>query len=156
MSILSPTLGHDVQGRSTHLLELDSWDDWPNDLTLTSDHFCLLLAANGQDVYANVISGLASSAINAGCAYLCAWGPECEFVHDVFDEAYLGDDGAPVRPTLMTSWHADQPLEEAIEFLSRVAIPNEQFRPSCCDVVVAVVANPEWSTLARRSLLASP
>jgi hypothetical protein len=149
-------LGHDVHGRRTHLVDLGSWGDWPRDLPLTSQYFCLLLAANGQDIYANVISTLASSAIRAGCAYLCAWGPECEFVHDVFDETYLGDGGAPARPTLMTSWHADQPLEEAIEFLCRDAVPQEEFRTSCRDVVVAVIANPEWSAVAHKILLASP
>lgn len=86
---------------------------------------------------------------------MCAWGPECEFVHDVFDETYLGDGSQPLRPTLMTTWHADQPLEEALDFIGRDAVPTEPFQATCRDVIVAVIANPEWSSLARRYLEAS-
>src|SRR5437016_4705060 len=100
-------LGHDIHGRSTHLLELDSWRDWPADLKLPSTHFCLLIAADGLDTHADTISALAASAIRAGCAYVCAWGPACEFVHDVFDETYLGpDDLPPGQPVLMSTWHS--------------------------------------------------
>jgi hypothetical protein len=145
-------LGHDGNGRSTHLLELDSWLDWPTDLSLPSQHFCLLLAADARAVHAETISALASSSISDGCAYLAAWGPECEFVHDIFDETYLGGGLSPGRPVLMTTCHADAPLEEAIEFLRRDTLPEEAFQSSCNAVVAAVIANPEWSTIVRTAL----
>ena len=155
MPELTAHVGRDLLGRRTHLVHLDSWSDWPPELPLANEHFCLLLAADGRDVHAEVISLLVTKALAAGCVYFCAWGPECEFVHDVFDETYLGDGSQPQQPTVMTTWHAERPLGEALDFISRDAIPAKPLQATCCDVVVAVLANPEWSALARRVLALS-
>ena len=152
-----PSLGHDIHGRTTHLLALDSWHDWPSDLSLPSTHFCLLVAADAFDIRVDAISSFAASSIDAGCAYLCAWGPGCKFVHDAFDQTAIGLGLVPPdKPVLITSWHPEVPIEEALEFLCVMTAPDEPFEASCHAVVAAVIGNPLWADAAKRFLAAEP
>ena len=59
-----------------------------------------------------------------GCLYVVAWGVECEDWHDTVDWAHLesfdyGD--IPDDRFVMTTWHTDEPLEEALWFAGHCA-----------------------------------
>jgi hypothetical protein len=118
-------IGEDWQGRDLFLLELQSWEDWPRDLELPSEHFCLLVAGNGRGVDPAAIAAFASGALAAGCVYACAWGPGCKIVHDTFDAkaSEIETEGF----VIMTTWHEDEGLEEGLTFLGRDALPDDHW-----------------------------
>jgi hypothetical protein len=51
--------------------------------------FCLLLAINASGISNEFIFQTAEKLIEMGIVYLCAWGPDCERVHDDFAEAKI-------------------------------------------------------------------
>lgn len=66
--------------------------------------------------------------VKSGCLYAIAWGVECEDWHDTVDWAVLeefdfGD--VPDDKFVMTTWHSDEPLSEAMWFAGQCAFhPN--------------------------------
>ena len=61
----------------------------------------------------------AAEAVTDGCGYVCGWGPGCERVHDLFDEATLA------ASRLVTStWHTDDAIHVALHFALVDAIPE--------------------------------
>jgi hypothetical protein len=92
---------------------------------------------------------LAGKALASGCVYLCAWGPGCERVHDSFDlkivERDIGGD-VPNALGVMTTWHEKETLDEAIDFLTGAAWPDDVFVSTCRSSLVAVVGDTEWAT----------
>lgn len=62
--------------------------------------------------------------LKSGCLYVVAWGLECEVWHDTVDETNLEtfDFGnIPDDKFLMTTWHTDEPLSEALWFAGQCA-----------------------------------
>lgn len=62
--------------------------------------------------------------VDRGCLYFIAWGVDCEVWHDTVDEANLeafdyGD--IPDDRFVMTTWHAKDPLSEALWFAGNCA-----------------------------------
>jgi hypothetical protein len=49
---------------------------------------------------------------------VAVWGPDCEQTHDLIDEMVVADGSDPDR-FLMTSWHADETLDDAREFAAQ-------------------------------------
>jgi hypothetical protein len=83
--------------------------------------------------------------LDIGCVYLCAWGPGCEYTHDLMDETVVAMElgGAPER-TIMTTWHNRESLAEAAEFALVCGRPDEGYADGCKATVLAVVGNDEW------------
>ena len=92
-------------------------------MSLPSSHTVLLLVADASGVRTDVIARVADRLLAAGLIWVCVWGPDCERVHDIFDEVYAGDGSAQPAFTLMGTWHDDEPLEEAIWFFIECAFP---------------------------------
>lgn len=62
--------------------------------------------------------------LKSGCLYVVAWGVECEDWHDTVDWSNLeefdfGD--IPDDRFVMTTWHTDEPLSEAMWFAGQCA-----------------------------------
>lgn len=62
--------------------------------------------------------------VKSGCLYVVAWGIECEKWHDtvdwnVIEEFDYGD--IPDDRVIVTTWHADEPLSEAMWFAGQCA-----------------------------------
>jgi hypothetical protein len=62
--------------------------------------------------------------LDGGCLYVVAWGVECENWHDTVDWTHLeafdyGD--IPDDKFVMTTWHTDEPLSEALWFAGHCA-----------------------------------
>lgn len=69
-------------------------------------------------------NGVAQWLVDAGCLYAIAWGAECEKWHDAVDWAVLrnfdfGD--IPDDKFVMTTWHSDEPMSEALWFAGNCA-----------------------------------
>ena len=108
-----------------------------------------LLALDATAVPTGAIEALAERWIRGPLDVVVCWGPDCERVHDVFEglEVVGGLDGW--RPSgheeLMSTGHADEPLDAAFEML-RMQIAF--LRPSPPHVAV-VVGNRTWLAEAR-------
>ena len=146
-------------GREVFVLQLADLKDFPSTLMLPCARFVLLVAsdfsATSADRYA-----IAERILNAGCVYLCTWGPSCELMHDLADEAFATKqlDASSEGGTVMTTWHADESLADAVEFALRSAEPDAAFSEGC-EAIVLVAVNPTASAAeleaAARCVLAS-
>lgn len=103
------------------------------------------------------MSHVAEQLIDSGCAYLCAWGPGCERVHDIFDEILVRMDPDPADDSVvMTTWHADESIEEALWVFLRGTSPDERHEDSCRSGVVVVVGRADDHAAVVRHALAQP
>jgi hypothetical protein len=140
--------------------ELARLEDWRVDISDPRLHFVLFLAADARGVRDERIAEFAERAISQGAVYLCAWGPGCERVHDVFD-AVLEQRSIDGRASfsreriVMTTWHDEEPLDEALYYALFNSIPAEDYFDSCHAVLAICVGQHEWADDIRR-LLAEP
>ena len=133
--------------------------DWPDGMTIPTKRFRLLIAADARKVSTEAISAFATAAMNAGMVYCCVWGPDCERVHDIIDEVEVEDDigirryaGPNPNDVIMTTWHSDESLADAVEFFTLCAIPSEGFLEDSEFWLAISVANPEWQGAIENAL----
>jgi hypothetical protein len=128
---------------------------WPAALEIPSKRFRLLVAADSSKLSVQVISDFALAALEHGMVYFCSWGPGCERFHDIVDEVVMEDDlaerkfsGSKPGDVVMTTWHHDEPLEEALEFLALSSMPTEGFQGDSDFRLIICVGNADWSATA--------
>lgn len=111
--------------------------------TRDTEPYLLLVCADSTKCSVAEISLLVNAAIDTRCAYFCAWGPDCGRLDDIYDETCVIREIEKLNPPpfTMTTWHADQPLHEAVFFALEVVQPDH------CDT--------EWNleSLPRRLLV---
>jgi hypothetical protein len=69
-------------------------------------------------------------------------------VHDLVDEAAVMRelDSEGVEPNhVMTTWHDNESLSEALDFALNLALPDEHLSPSRPDFLAVVVGQPDWA-----------
>jgi hypothetical protein len=145
---------HPESGRTMHLLELDSAEDWPEEISLgKSKHFVLFLAMDASDSSDEDVAALARTALDQGMVYLSTWGKDSERVHDVFEEAAADrDPDSDVDTTILSEWHEDEPLSAALRFAVASAFPAADYEATCTAVLAVVVGNPDAADLVREWL----
>lgn len=155
MSETLQRMGHDpVTGRDLFLLRVPTPALLEPFRPPTQHHVCLLIWDADRE-NPEAISRVADVLMTSGCVYLCAWGTACERVHDVFDESAAGaaqaeDDDSVV----MTTWHAEEPLEEAIWFFLRCTSPDGRYAASSGSSVCIVIGDRgEWVATIQEALL---
>jgi hypothetical protein len=126
-----------LHGRPIRFLQLSQWR-WENPGVAP---FALLVAASATDEEAATIQirRFADDAIQSGCGYICAWGQGCELVHDLFDQAALD-----VERFVMSTWHKDEPLSDALYFCLVNAFPDEDEFPNSDDSAVVLAVEQPW------------
>jgi hypothetical protein len=65
-------------------------------------------------------------------------------VHDLFDAARRDHLDLPEDFVLMTTWHADESLDDALWVLLNMAMPNDEFWDSYASVAVSI-GSDEWA-----------
>jgi|SRR6267143_1043357 len=126
-------------------------------ITPTSPNFGLLLAMDAQSVDVSQIGELAENLASKGLAYLCAWGPDCERVHDTFDEILVQRDLEEKDDNVvMTTWHADDSLEETLWYFMNCAFPAQGYEGTCEEWIVAPIGNAEWEQRIRAAAFKGP
>lgn len=132
---------------------------WPTSPPLPSSRFRLFVAADTSEVSVDAVSEFASAALSRGMVYFCAWGPDCERLHDIVDEVIAKDDlgerrfvGLTPNDVVMTTWHKEESLEEALHFFSTSAVPTDGFAANSNFRLAICVGNPEWTRTATRVL----
>lgn len=133
-------------GRRLRLTRLNEWA-WadPN-----VSPFILFVAAEASQDAEVEIRRFAVEAVDAGCAYLCAWGEGCSFVHDMFDLASID-----ANRFVLSSWHSDEALSDALWFALCDAWPDEDEFPSAAAAAVVLAVEELWLAEVRR-LVADP
>jgi hypothetical protein len=150
MSVSLEKIGFDkVSERSLFLLSAERPVDLADIQIMTgSRYFVAFIAWDSCNASASEMASLARMLLDAGCVYFCCWGPGCERIHDVIDEEYARD-GLSVESddsTIMTTWHNNESLEEAIWFPLDVAFPDDRFFEECRSVVAVCIGSRSWAT----------
>ena len=130
---------------------------WPRGLQIPSKRFRLFVAADATVIASELIAEFSQNALEQGMVYLCAWGPDCQKVHDLADGVVVADElgkGLVIRPTkndtIMTTWH-DESLEDALDFFVNASYPTEGFAAGSDFWLAVCVNNPAWAhTIERR------
>ncbi len=148
----------DSPAKTIYLATCSSISDLTNEIGPVSKYFGLLLALDTTGRAVSPIFDVATQLLANGLAYLCAWGPDCERLHDIFDEAILGrelDGNASPETsngTVMTTWHSNESLKEVLWYFVHSAFATEGYERECKDWVIATIGNAEWEQEVRRSI----
>ena len=133
MSRVNP-LGHEpVASRWLFLLDALSPADVLREPDVAPAPFVCLLAWDASLASVDEAASLARRLLDVGCCYICCWGDRCKWVHDIFDEVSQSN---PDAPLLMSTWHPNESLMDAVWFAVRCAYPDEAF--AHCSSVVAI------------------
>ena len=140
-------LRHPGSGRPAAVVHAPRFWDCPP-LTVVAGYYVLVVVSERIAQLSRVET--ARAWVNAGVCYVCAWGPNSAEVEETFDYAsFLPELGDPVPFTLMTTSHADEPLEEALWFaFYNSKAPDELEDGTCPVVVVADTAALEATCVA--------
>ena len=101
------------------------------------NHFVALLICDATTIGTQEVADFARCLIESGCSYFCCWGPDCERVHDIFDEEFVNDESN--TETIMTTWHASETFEEFITFAVFNTEPTQTFRATTNSTVAIVI-----------------
>ena len=137
-----------------YLCSTQEIDSLTGQVNPSSQRFGLFLALDARSLDDVRISNSARSLLERGLAYLCIWGLGCERVHDTFDGVAAETDPEGNRPVVMTTWHSDETLQEALWFFVNRAFPDAAYVSTCKQWIVASLGHPDWE-IAIRDVFAS-
>ena len=133
-------------GRQLFSLQVSASDEILAATQAVAPHFAVFLAWDATTVATEEISRLATLLHNRGLAYLCTFGPDCERVHDIFDEVELELEGArPSESVIMTTWHDDESLEDALWFFVNNSFPDAAYEDTCHTGIAVTIGNRQWA-----------
>ncbi|MEA2239356.1 MAG: hypothetical protein QOC81_4080 [Thermoanaerobaculia bacterium] len=116
---------------------------------LAGQHFVLFLAWDASAIADEAIFAFARQLIRVGLSYVVAWGPDCERVHDIFDDADILENPesnvAETETVIISTWHNSDSLEEALWFAMHSAYPAPPYEPTTISTVAVVIGNKHWA-----------
>jgi hypothetical protein len=112
------------------------------ELKLPSKRSIVLIAGDSRDVPSSTIAAAAESLLESGLTTVCTWGPDCERVHDVFDEVYVGDASHEPSFILMSTWHSSDTLAEAVHYFRDIAFPDDHDFDETSYIAITVANAP--------------
>lgn len=140
--------------RELYLLDLTCPGDLPSALITCGKYSTVLVAWDVTNVRSGTIATFAQRLIEAGAVYFCTWGGDCERVHDIIDEQWVGDGfTAENDPTLMTTWHDDDSLDDTIWFTLYNALPIDMYFDDCRSVIAICIGNSDWAAKIRSAFI---
>jgi hypothetical protein len=114
-----------------------------------------LLAWDARGASSDAVSDFIEPLLRAGASYFVCWGPDCERVHDIIDEIISHPDnqfGVPDESCIMTTWHASEPLREALFFFLVNSLPDDHYQDSTRDGLAISVGSSEWAVEIAQAL----
>jgi len=118
---------------------------------LPSPHTILFIAADARDIPADTIASVAERFLALGLTCVCVWGPDCERVHDLFDEVHVGDGSTEPTFTFMSTWHSDEPMEEALWYFLQCAFPMDS-EIETTSYLAITVGRADWAATVEHAL----
>jgi hypothetical protein len=139
--------------RDLFVLELASPEELPDGITLTSPRFVCLVAWDARDVAEERIRLVARKLLDSGAVYVCSWGADCERVHDLVDSECAGPNPPEelLVPFVMTTGHADMPLEQALWYVLFAAFPDDNAWDGCNSTLAISIGSPVWAAASREA-----
>jgi hypothetical protein len=122
----------------------------------TAGQFACLCVLDGRKIDEATILTFFCALLRLGCAYLCCWGPDCERIHDLMDSEFEREARLESRVgCIMTTWHAQERLEDAVDFFLRSTYPDEGYAPAGCTWALAIAMQLDgWALQVRQMLTA--
>jgi hypothetical protein len=147
---VSAPVDEDFPERVFYLCPADSIENLGEKASPSTANFGLFVAMNAKGVTDERILRGAKRLLSKGLACLCTWGPDCERVHELFDLAARGNNSDLFGDeVIITTWHADETLEEALWFFVHAAFVTKKFDKTCKDWIIAPISSTEWEQLIR-------
>jgi hypothetical protein len=137
----------EVSERELFSLALPDFQSLPDSISLPSRHFIAFLAADATGIDSAVLSECSRRLLQAGCVCFCAWGADCERVHDVFDLECLD-----TEPLIMTNWHSEESLDEALWFFVYTAFSDDGYEDTTRSGLAISIGRPDWAEHIRMRL----
>jgi hypothetical protein len=145
-------LGVDVDGGRIFYSESVRDFAFSEYLVLPPGPLVVLIAADASTVSADVVSRVADYLLDAGLVFVGLWGPDCERVHDIFDDQYVGDGTVERDLPLTTTWHDDESLVDAVEFFARNGMSLGGCETGPVSHLAIAVASTEWASAVESTL----
>jgi hypothetical protein len=143
----------DGSGRDLFLLPIARPEDMPSVISVSTPRFVCLLAWDARAAGVDEISAIARQLLDAGAVYVSVWGPDCERVHDIIDEESGGPNPEVTTDSVvMTTWHADDSLAEALHFVLATAVPHEGYAEGCGATLAIAIGSAQWTAQIRDAL----
>ncbi|MCD4687595.1 MAG: hypothetical protein K8S97_16835 [Anaerolineae bacterium] len=134
--------------RSIVSLTVPSFDALPREIVLPSPHFVCLLCSDARGVPDRMIIDAATTLLDRGLVYLCAWGPDCERVRNLFETAALVWNS---RVAVLTVHFYDD-LDDVFGYFLDVAYPAMAYTASCQTGLVLSIGTLDWTEYIRQRL----
>ena len=135
-SVIKPSLTHLGTGRSAIVLRVDRFVTAPP-VSISTGKYILVVATDGA--ISDFTEKHARAWIDAGAAYVCAWGISADEIEEAFDYAsFLPEVGPPLSYTLVTTSHVKETLEKALWFAFYCAEPPDELHHDLNTVVIVV------------------
>ena len=136
-------------GRELWLLDVEAQSQLPSRLSLPKPFLCLI-AWDSESASTRDLSSVSRRLLEAGAVYICAWGPGCERLHDICDEE-RDVAGVSSDSVVMTTWHAEESLADALWFLLTAAIPDDAHAEECLAIVGVSIGSRAWAAEIREA-----
>lgn len=117
-------------------------------LRLPSPRFVCLLLWDVEKASDKMLTHVANWLLNNGAVYVCSRGNECERVHDAIDTVDISRNPSCV-PVVMTTWHRNELLDDAVYFALDTAWPDEGYANDCRSVLAVCIDNAEIAETVR-------
>ncbi len=133
--------------RDLYFLPLDRLSQFPERIEIPDQCFSVFLALDAVGLDQAVISNIARTLLRAGAVYFCCYGPDCGRVHDIIDEEELAQiiDGKKDNGSvIMTTWHDDETLMDALWFFVCNSFPDDKHFDTCKAGVAISFDNHAW------------
>lgn len=153
MSSTPRTLGYNpVLGCTVQMLDLDSVAPPAAFGLRDGEKFTCFCAMDARGTDTRTIANFCSILLSLGCAYFCTWGPDCERVHDIMDRQVIGENPPDTYlGCVMTTWHENDSLEEALNFFLTCTEPVEDFAPAGCGAALIIsIGSKDWPASIER------
>lgn len=115
-----------------------------------SDAYALLIAVTANDITAEEQSVISDMIIASGARYVAAWGHKCSAWDDSIDQAYIETDpnfSPPDDRFVMTTWHENETIEDAFEFLWMCGTIDDKYPVSVCAFIIGAAETIEQRIL---------
>lgn len=120
-------------------------------LKLPSPRAIMLIAADTREVPVKIMGDVTEKLLDTGLIEAATWGPDCERLHDIFDESYVGDATFERTEELMTNWFAKDPLSGAL-FYFIVCTRFEDPIAETVSYLAVSVGHEEWAQEIHQTL----
>jgi len=127
-------------------LSIERPSDLVPSLKLGSKRFVCLLAWDAENVETDEIAAFVGTLLDQGAVYFCCWGQGCERTHDIVDEVVqLKEIEKGTDSVIMTTWHDNEELTDALEFSLLSAEPDDDFSAGCNAVLAISIGSINWA-----------